>query len=159
MRTKSLIATTAFVLAACAGSGTSVNRTPYEPACCSAEGHAVATQHRVSAITNRRFTHANLWSALENDLQSDALTVATVGRSMLGRPIRAVSFGRGPTTVLLWSQMHGNESTATMALADLIAWFASDTPAQAALQKKLESKLRIVMIPMLNPDGSELFQR
>ena len=158
MRTNSVLGAAAFVLAACAGSGTSVNRT-YEPACCSAEGHAVATEHRVAAITDRRFTHAELWKALEHDLQSDALTVATVGRSMLGRPIRAVSFGRGPTTVLLWSQMHGNESTATMALADLIAWFASDTPAQAALHERLESKLRIVMIPMLNPDGSELFQR
>jgi hypothetical protein len=158
MHTKSLLGATAVLLAACAGSGTSVNRT-YEPSCCSAEGHAVATQHRVAGITNRRFTHAELWKSLEDDLQSDALTVATVGRSMLGRPIRAVSFGRGPTTVLLWSQMHGNESTATMALADLIAWFASDTPAQAALRERLESRLRIVMIPMLNPDGSELFQR
>jgi hypothetical protein len=136
MHTKSLLGATAVLLAACAGSGTSVNRT-YEPSCCSAEGHAVATQHRVAGITNRRFTHAELWKSLEDDLQSDALTVATVGRSMLGRPIRAVSFGRGPTTVLLWSQMHGNESTATMALADLIAWFASDTPAQAALRERL----------------------
>ena len=158
MRKNSLLVAGAFVLSGCAGSG-SVNRGYTEPTCCSVEGHAVAAQHRVAAITSRRFTHAELWSSLDEALQSDAVTVATVGRSMLGRPIRAVSFGRGPTTVLLWSQMHGNESTATMALADLIAWFASDTPAQAALHERLESKLRIVMVPMLNPDGSELFQR
>ena len=78
---------------------------------------------------------------------------------MQGRPIRTVTYGNGPVTVLLWSQMHGDESTATMSLADLIAWFASASPAAPELRQRLASRLRIVMIPMLNPDGAELFQR
>jgi len=100
-----------------------------------------------------------LWAALEPLLRAPGLSVTDVGRSIQGRPIRAVAFGTGPVTVLLWSQMHGDESTATMALADLISWFASSEPEYASLRNALASKLKIVMIPMLNPDGAELFQR
>jgi len=144
---------------ACAPAGTGVRSGFAEPRCCSAEGHAVAERHRMAAIGSRRFTHAEFWSALEPSLGSSSLTVREVGRSVHDRPIRAVEFGRGPVTVLLWSQMHGDESTATMSLADIIAWFASQSPAEGQLRERLASQLRIVMIPMLNPDGAELFQR
>ena len=113
----------------------------------------------MSSIASRRFTHAELWGALDSLVQSPGLRVADVGRSIQGRPIRAVTFGTGPMSVLLWSQMHGDESTATMSLADIISWFASPAPEHAALRDELATKLRIVMIPMLNPDGAELFQR
>jgi len=59
--------------------------------------------------------------------------------------------------VLLWSQMHGDESTATMALADIFAFFAD--PASDALRERMERALTVVMVPMLNPDGAEIFQR
>jgi hypothetical protein len=150
----------ATMLLSCAPSRARVESRPeVVPSCCAAQGHAIAERFRVPVITSRRFTHDELWKALEAPLASDVFTVATVGRSIQGRPIRAVSFGRGPVTVLLWSQMHGDESTATMALADIIAWLASNDPAEAALRSSLASKLRIVMVPMLNPDGAELFQR
>jgi hypothetical protein len=55
--------------------------------------------------------------------------------------------------------MHGDESTATMALADILSWMASDAGDHRELRQRLSSKLKIVMIPMLNPDGAELFQR
>ena len=115
--------------------------------------------HRVAAIASRRFTHGELWTALDPLVRAPGLSVVDIGHSIQGRPIRAVNFGTGAITVLLWSQMHGDESTATMSLADLIAWLASSTPEHAALRNSLSSKLRIVMIPMLNPDGAELFQR
>lgn len=153
---------TIFVLLAaiaCAPAGTGVRSGFVEPRCCSAEGHAVSDRHRVASIGSRRFNHAEFWSALEPSLRSGSLSVSEVGRSVHGRPIRTVEFGRGPVTVLLWSQMHGDESTATMSLADIIAWFASQSPAEGQLRERLASQLRIVMIPMLNPDGAELFQR
>jgi hypothetical protein len=138
--------------------GSSVARTYAEPRCCVVEGNAIAASHKVGEISSRRFTHAELWSALDRS-KSPALTVSEVGRSLQGRPIRAVTFGTGPVTVLLWSQMHGDESTATMSLADIIAWMASPGGDHAELKQRLSSRLRIVMVPMLNPDGSELFQR
>jgi hypothetical protein len=133
--------------------------TPFVPGCCSAEGEAIAARFAVTAIAERRFTHDELWAALDPFLRSSSVRAAEAGRSIQGRPIRTVSFGSGPTTVLLWSQMHGDESTATMALADIIAWLASPDSSHAALKNRLRSNLRIVMVPMLNPDGAELFQR
>lgn len=59
--------------------------------------------------------------------------------------------------MLLWSQMHGDEATASMALADVFRFLAeaSGDP----LRERLRERLRIVFVPMLNPDGAELFQR
>ena len=130
-----------------------------EPPCCRAAGLRVAAHHRVAAIDARRFTHATFWGALEPHLGAPGLRVAEVGRSTEGRPIRAVTLGRGETRVLLWSQMHGDESTATMALADLIAWFAAPAVDDDALRQRLTEELTLVMVPMLNPDGAERFQR
>ncbi|MBV9880563.1 MAG: hypothetical protein JO180_08700 [Gemmatirosa sp.] len=130
------------------------------PACCTALGLEVAERYHVAAITSRRFTHEALWTALAPITRGgSALRVADVGRSIQGRPIRAVTFGTGPTTVLLWSQMHGDESTATMALADLLAWLGGASDVGRAERERLAARLTVVMVPMLNPDGAELFQR
>ena len=87
-------------------------------------GLRVAGRYRVAAITARRFTHEAYWQAVQPSLASGALRVEEIGRSMQGRAIRSVNFGIGPTSVLLWSQMHGDEATATMALADIFRFFA-----------------------------------
>jgi hypothetical protein len=76
---------------------------------------------------------------------------------MQGRSIRTVTFGHGPTSVLLWSQMHGDESTATMSLADIFAFLADSSPSE--LRSLLAEKLTVTFVPMLNPDGAELFRR
>lgn len=113
---------------------------------------------RVDALTEREFTHHELWTAIEPVInRSPALEREEVGRSAEGRPIYAVRFGHGSTTVLLWSQMHGDESTATMALADIFR-FLADSP-EHPLARRLAENLTLVMVPMLNPDGAERFQR
>jgi len=127
--------------------------------CCRTDAQRDATAHRVAAIASRRFTHAGLWTALDPLLRAPAFRVTEIGRSVQGRPIRAITFGTGATTVLLWSQMHGDESTATMALADIVAWLADPASAGDAARARLASALTVVMVPMLNPDGAELFQR
>ena len=85
----------------------------------------IADAHKVTAIPRRRFTHAEFWQAVQPPLRSSRLRAESVGRSMQGRELRTVTFGTGPVKVLLWSQMHGDESTATMALADIMAWLAA----------------------------------
>ena len=117
----------------------------------------IADQYRVQAITNRRIPHADYWSALQPALVSSKLRVEEVGKSMMGRPIRSITFGNGPTRVLLWSQMHGDEATASMALADILAWMTASNA--DGIRDRLASALTITMIPMLNPDGAERFQR
>ena len=129
------------------------------PACCTASvlasGLRIADRYRVAAISSRRFTHADFWRAVQPF--TTTLRAEQIGESILGRPIRSLTFGSGPTRVLLWSQMHGDESTATMALADIFRFFveAPDDP----LRERLQRALTVVFIPMLNPDGAEVFQR
>jgi murein tripeptide amidase MpaA len=59
--------------------------------------------------------------------------------------------------VLLWSQMHGDESTATSALFDLFEYIRAHR--QDAAVRGILSSLTLHVIPMLNPDGAERFQR
>ncbi|MBC8089687.1 MAG: peptidase M14 [Phycisphaerae bacterium] len=143
---------------ACSSNATSVSRSGIGD-CCLEAGRRVSDRFKVAAITSRRFTHTELWAALDPVLQPGMLRVTEFGKSLQGRPLRALTAGTGPTTVLLWSQMHGDESTATMSLADIMAWFNSRTRERDALRELLTQRLTIVMVPMLNPDGAELFQR
>jgi hypothetical protein len=122
-----------------------------------ADALRIADRYRVAAITTRRMTHADYWSALQPSLVSQRLRVEEIGRSLLGRELRAITFGSGPVTVLLWSQMHGDEATATMSLADVLAWMTA--PGTDALRDRVMRELTVVMVPMLNPDGAERFQR
>jgi hypothetical protein len=150
----------AFTAACFATSQPAGSPSPASPApCCLELGRRVATEHRVAAINTRRFTQAQYWAAIEPSLRAKALRVTPVGASTHGRPLRAITFGTGPTTVFLWSQMHGDESTATMALADLMSWFALADNQRDAVRDRIASQLTVVMLPMLNPDGAEVFQR
>ncbi|HEX8359527.1 MAG TPA: M14 family zinc carboxypeptidase [Longimicrobium sp.] len=115
-------------------------------------------RYRVPAITTREFTHAELWSALGPVVDAAGGPERDeAGRSAEGRAIYRMRYGSGPTRVLLWSQMHGNESTATMALADLFRFLAEAPDDPRA--RRLAERLTIHAVPMLNPDGAERFQR
>ncbi len=158
--------------AACAGRS-STPRTPTSTtaeataalACCGDSamgvGLRIATDYREPAITTRRFTHEQYWNAVLPVVTYAGFRVEEVGRSLHGRPLRTITIGTGRDTVLLWSQMHGDESTATMALADLFRWFANTRAEDRddALRERILGGLTLVFLPMLNPDGAERFQR
>jgi len=155
-----LIAGTVLLIGGCA----SIQRAPAPagtPACCTRAAFSAAledaSRYRNPAISTRRFTHREFWTAVSPSLNTPAARVETIGQSILGRDIRAVTFGNGPTRVLLWSQMHGDESTATMALADIFRFLAEADG--SPLRQRLLRELTVVFVPMLNPDGAELFQR
>ncbi len=78
-----------------------------------------------------------------------------IGKSVLGKPIYRYKIGNGKTKILLWSQMHGNESTTTKALFDFLKLLKNDSDLAISL---LES-FTFCCIPMLNPDGSKLYTR
>ena len=80
-----------------------------------------------------------------------------VGESVEHRSINMVSTGTGPFRVMLWSQMHGDEPTATAALFDVFAYLQRHKT-DPVVQRILNS-LTLYVIPMLNPDGAERFQR
>jgi hypothetical protein len=113
---------------------------------------------KMTALFERDFSAETFWSAVGPAVTSSPdLERVEVGRSAEGRPLYRVSFGRGTTSVLLWSQMHGDESTASMALADLIGLVGQE-PDHPALRPVLDG-LRVHLVPVVNPDGAARFQR
>lgn len=86
------------------------------------------------------------------------LTEKEIGRSAEGRGIHMVSLGRGEKKILLWSQMHGDESTATLALMDMFN-FLVETKAREPWTSDMLAQTTLHVIPMLNPDGAERTQR
>ncbi|MGI9625663.1 MAG: M14 family zinc carboxypeptidase [Longimicrobiales bacterium] len=113
---------------------------------------------KASGLDERRFTSDEYWAAFDPVLaDKDGLRVTTIGRSAEGRPLRMIRLGDGAIPVLLWSQMHGNESTASMALVDVVNFLTTrrDHPTARAIHQALD----VAIVPMLNPDGAERFQR
>ena len=112
-------------------------------------------QH-ISRIFPSDVRHADLKKYLQQ-LKNIGLKVGEVGKSYGGREIYQVEFGRGATRIFMWSQMHGDEPTATSALVDMFAYLQKNLDKKWV--KEIEEKLTIRAVPMLNPDGAELFQR
>jgi hypothetical protein len=83
--------------------------------------------------------------------------VEPIGRSVEGRSLSHVTVGHGPFHVLLWSQMHGDEPTATCALFDLFEWVRRHRDEPRV--RRILDALTLHVVPMLNPDGAERFQR
>jgi hypothetical protein len=109
------------------------------------------------SIKDRRFTHADLQPLIHK--HSVQFEVSPLGKSVLGKSISSLDWGSGETKVMLWSQMHGNESTATMALFDLFNFLEGKGDKYEELRKLLRSQLQLKFIPMLNPDGADAFKR
>ena len=82
-----------------------------------------------------------------------------VGHSYEGREIIKVALGQGKRKILLWSQMHGNEATATMAIFDIFNFFKEKGVDFQSEKEEILSNLQLHFIPMLNPDGAERFIR
>ena len=68
-------------------------------------------------ISNDRYLSAHKWAMMLKNLPYKSPS-SILGYSVLKQPIYAHRFGCGAIKVLLWSQMHGNESTTTRALFD-----------------------------------------
>ena len=84
--------------------------------------------------------------------------VEKIGKSHQGRDIHKIVFGEGDSRILLWTQMHGNESTGTRAFLDLIQFFTS--PGEfSQLADLILKECTIHCVPMLNPDGAQRYTR
>jgi hypothetical protein len=78
-----------------------------------------------------------------------------IGTSVNDEPIYAVTLGKGPKKILMWSQMHGNESTTTKALFDIFNFLNSKNE----VSEEILSSCTIKVIPILNPDGAKAYTR
>lgn len=114
--------------------------------------------YKEQTITNKFFKHKDVVKLIEKHVKSGAFKNEILGYSVEGRSINHLTIGRGKTKVLLWSQMHGDESTATMALFDLFN-FLSSKDENDAFRKYLLDNLELHFVPMVNPDGAEVWKR
>ena len=115
-------------------------------------------QLRVPGLELRTFQPEQWWEVATPLLTpARGFSVEEVGRSAEDRPLRHVAWGNGPIKVLLWSQMHGDESTASMTLVDLFRYLGEhpDDP----LVKRLQAQTSLHFLPVMNPDGAARFQR
>lgn len=118
---------------------------------------ALYDRHKVNAIITRRFNQNQMLGWIQPLSDKGGFTATTIGTSAEGRSILLYTIGNGSTRVLLWSQMHGDEPTATMALIDLLSFLSKEPDHPTS--KALRQNLTVLMIPMINPDGAERFQR
>ncbi len=89
----------------------------------------------------------NLLLAFENNQNIHSLSI---GFSENGIPIYNLQIGNGDKKILIWTQMHGNESTGTKAIFDLLNLLNQDI----LIVEEMLSACTISIIPMLNPDGA-----
>ncbi|WOD43387.1 M14 family zinc carboxypeptidase [Hwangdonia lutea] len=109
--------------------------------------------HKESSLHHRYITNLKI-EPLLNDLEKK-IDVHTLGKSVLGKPIYALKIGKGEKRILMWSQMHGNESTTTKALFDLLNTLLDKNTALNSILKACT----LYIIPILNPDGAEAYTR
>jgi len=113
--------------------------------------------YKEQRIGKRRIKHNDLQPLISKYSKNAKFQVNRVGTSIEGRSLSLISIGTGKTDVFLWSQMHGNEPTATQAIFDILNFL--DSPDFSAEKEAILNNLKLHFLPMLNPDGAEVFQR
>lgn len=116
-------------------------------------------QYKEEAITHRRFKHQDIKPLIEKRKGGNIFEVMQLGSSVEQREIYQLSYGQGNKKVMLWSQMHGNESTATMALFDLFNFLEGSDDEYEPIRNAIKENLDLRFIPMVNPDGADAFTR
>lgn len=115
-------------------------------------------EYQEPSITTKKFKLQDIEGLMLRFREDKRFEIKPVGNSFLGKPIYLIRIGTGNKKVLLWSQMHGDESTATMALLDIFNYLKRSGKENGITANLLE-ECSLYFLPMLNPDGAELFVR
>jgi len=105
-----------------------------------------------------KIRHSEYISFINKRNESRVFEISLAGKSVLDKKIMLLKAGRGDTKVIFWSQMHGNEPTATLALLDIFNFLENKSNFQNEIQQILKS-CTLYFLPMLNPDGADAFTR
>ena len=114
-------------------------------------------QYKEPTLQERRIKYADLQPLIARFTANPDFHVQKVGESIEGRDLTLISLGNGDTDIFLWSQMHGDEPTATQAIFDILNFF--DSPDFQVEKQQMLSRLKLHFLPMLNPDGAEVYER
>ena len=115
--------------------------------------------YREQSLTQRRFKQKDILPLISRRQGNAMYQIEKVGESFEGRTIQMIKIGNGRKKVLLWTQMHGDEPTATMASFDIFNFLEGKNDGFDDLRKKLLDNTTLYFVPMLNPDGAERYQR
>ena len=110
-------------------------------------------QYKEHSIHGRYIILESIEPILEKLNTANQLKV--IGESVLGKSIYSYQIGKGKTKIFLWSQMHGNEGTTTKALFDFLNVLHNGLESE----QKFLDEFTFFCIPMLNPDGADLYTR
>lgn len=108
----------------------------------------------ISTICGKYITLINIENVL-SQLSTKYFDINIKGRSVNNQPLYTVRFGNGNERVILWSHMHGNEPTTTKAVLDWLMYLQTDQD----YFNHLCTHFTICVLPMVNPDGAELYTR
>ena len=115
----------------------------------------ISSYSRVQIKNQNRWITPEVLNVYLKDPSLAFLNWNEVGFSEEGRSIKRTQIGNGPIRILIWSQMHGNEATGTLAMLELLK-LVGFYPEHF---KDWLEKVTLFFIPMLNPDGSARFTR
>ena len=101
-------------------------------------------------LSGRYITNEHIKPLIKN---LNLVKSSVIGYSVNNLLIYSLEIGNGPKKILMWSQMHGNESTTTKAIFDLLNILES-----GHLKHILEN-CTLCIIPILNPDGALAYTR
>jgi len=118
----------------------------------------VYENYREPSLNTRQIKHERILPLIEKLRRNGKFVVHKLGESVEKRELFLIKLGTGKTKIFLWSQMHGDESTATMALFDIFNFFSANDFLNEVKEKILR-ETTLYFLPMVNPDGAEAFQR
>jgi hypothetical protein len=130
-----------------------------QPTSLSRRLHHAHPTFREALLYHRRFKHTEVLALVNQRRNNPLYEVTKVGESFEGREINMMKVGNGPHKALLWTQMHGDEPTATMAIFDILNFLEAKGDSFDEVRKQLLANTTLYIVPMLNPDGAERYQR
>ena len=109
--------------------------------------------YKESSLSGRYIHTQTILKLIEDSRLNPFVNV--IGQSVNQENIYSITIGSGQKKILMWSQMHGNESTTTKAIFDLVNVLLSSE----AESEFILSSCTLKIIPILNPDGAKAYTR
>ena len=84
----------------------------------------IYNKYKDENVSRINLSYNYLQKFINNIKNNNSFNVNLEGKSVEQRAIHSIKFGDGKKSVLMWSQMHGNEPTATLALLDIFNYLS-----------------------------------
>jgi len=115
------------------------------------------SKYKATSLDKRRLKHPDIQPLITALKNKPSFTLKKVGQSIEGRDLTLISVGSGKINIFLWSQMHGDETTATQAIFDIFNLLTSNDFLKE--KETILNNVTLHFLPMLNPDGAETHKR